>query len=142
MPEVFRSIGKMWPSMSRVECRSEFELQDAFLQSEILFLGAFLLHGRREKRRSAPDPGTKADVMPPSRRSRPDIVSFSFRRGAWHCQPVPPIIVDLLRREERLFLEEHDQCNIDSFTSAPWGEHWTSVAPVYSTSRFALFSDC
>jgi hypothetical protein len=51
MPEVFPSIGEMWPSVSRVECHSEFESprQEAFLQSEILCLGVFVLHGRREK---------------------------------------------------------------------------------------------
>jgi hypothetical protein len=41
----------MWPWKSRVECHSEFEPppQETILQSKILFLGAFFLHGRSEK---------------------------------------------------------------------------------------------
>jgi hypothetical protein len=51
MPEAFPSIDEMWPSMSQVKCHSEFEPppQEAILQSEILFLGTFFLHNRREK---------------------------------------------------------------------------------------------
>jgi hypothetical protein len=44
------SIGEMWPSMSRVECHSENELppEEASLQSEILFFGAFFLYDRKK----------------------------------------------------------------------------------------------
>jgi hypothetical protein len=77
MSEGSPSIGEMWPSMCRVECHSEFEplSQEDLLQSEILFLGAFVLHGRREKRRSVLDPGSMVDLVCSSGRSHPDIVS-------------------------------------------------------------------
>jgi hypothetical protein len=49
---------------------------------------------------------------------------------AWHCQLVSPIFVDLLRREEHLSLEEYDQYNIDSSTSAP-GQNIDQVEPIW-----------
>jgi hypothetical protein len=51
MPEASPSIGEMSPSMFRVESFSEFEplSQEALLQSEIMFRGAFFLHGQRDK---------------------------------------------------------------------------------------------
>jgi hypothetical protein len=71
MPEAFPSIGEMWQSKSGVEYHPEFELppQEALLQSEILFLGAFFLHGRRAKGRSARSPGSELDMVRSSGRS-------------------------------------------------------------------------
>jgi hypothetical protein len=95
--------------MPRVECHSEFEPspQEALLQSEILFPGAYYSHDRRDKTHSALDSGTRAYAVRCSGRSRPDIVSLSLQRVASHCQRVPPIFVDLLRREEDLSFEEY-----------------------------------
>jgi hypothetical protein len=95
--------------MSRVECWSEFEPlpQEALLLSEILFLEAFFLNVRSAKTRWALGPGSKMNVTGSSGHSRPEIVSLFLRRMAWCCQRGPPIFVDLLRREERLSLEEY-----------------------------------
>jgi hypothetical protein len=45
----------------------------------------------RRKSGSALGPVSKADVVHSSGCSRPDIVSLTLRRVAWHCQRVPPI---------------------------------------------------
>jgi hypothetical protein len=121
MSEASPSIGEMWPSMSRVKCHSEFEPspQEALLQSEILFLEGFFLHGRREKGRSALHLGSKMDMVRSSGQSRPVIASLSLRHMALHCQRVPPIFVDLLSHEECLSLKEYDPYHVDSSASAP-----------------------
>jgi hypothetical protein len=75
-----------------------------------------------EKKSLGARSGNKVDVVRSSGHSRLDIISLSLRRVAWHCQRVPPIFVDFLRREECLSLQEYDQYNIDSSTFAPWAK--------------------
>jgi hypothetical protein len=122
--EASPSIGEIWPSLSRVECHSEFEPapDEALLKSEILFLETLFVHCPREKRRSALDPRSKVNKVGASDSSPPDTVSLSLQHVAWHCQRVPLIAVDLLRREDCPSLEEYEQYDIDCFTSVPWAE--------------------